>query len=220
MVDWKQIDTVLLDMDGTLLDLAFDNFFWQEYVPSQYALARDMSREQADRLIHEWVHSHRGTLNWYCLDFWTQELDLDVAALKRGVADRIRYRPGAERFLAALGEGARELIMVTNAHPEVLRLKSERTGVDRYFEHLVCSHDYGAAKEEQSFWERLRAEHDFDPQRTLLVDDSLPVLSAARHYGVAHLWSILHPDSSLPPRDTEDTRPFPAIDRFDTVLPE
>ena len=27
-VDWTEVDHVLLDMDGTLLDLAFDNDFW------------------------------------------------------------------------------------------------------------------------------------------------------------------------------------------------
>ena len=32
-LDWTSIDTVLLDMDGTLLDLRFDNWFWQEHVP-------------------------------------------------------------------------------------------------------------------------------------------------------------------------------------------
>ena len=217
MIPWEQIDTVLLDMDGTLLDLAFDNYFWQQYVPVQYARARDIPEDLAHRLIHEWVHSHMGTLNWYCLDFWTDELDMDVAALKRRVANRIRYRPGAEHFLERLGDSDREIIMVTNAHPEVLRLKSERTGVDRYFANLVCSHDYGAAKEEQAFWEQLREKHPFDPRRTLLVDDSLPVLASARHYGIKHLWSILHPDSSLPPRTSTD--PFPAIDRFETVLP-
>ncbi len=218
MIDWNEIDTVLLDMDGTLLDLAFDNFFWQQYVPEQYALARGIPEERAHRLIGEWVHSHQGTLKWYCLDFWTGELDLDVAALKRGVAHRIAWRPGAERFLQGLHDSGREPIMVTNAHPEVVRLKAERTGIERYFRHLVCSHDYRAAKEEQTFWETLRGEHEFDPARTLLVDDSLPVLASARHYGIGHLWSILHPDSSLPPR--EHTRPFPAIDRFETLLPD
>ena len=34
--DWRAIDTVLLDMDGTLLDLRFDNYFWLELVPRKY----------------------------------------------------------------------------------------------------------------------------------------------------------------------------------------
>jgi putative hydrolase of the HAD superfamily len=42
-IDWSRIDTVLLDMDGTLLDLRFDNWFWQELIPSRYAAAHGLS---------------------------------------------------------------------------------------------------------------------------------------------------------------------------------
>ncbi|MEC8348362.1 MAG: haloacid dehalogenase, partial [Pseudomonadota bacterium] len=29
-LDWQNIDTVLLDVDGTLLDLHYDNFVWDQ----------------------------------------------------------------------------------------------------------------------------------------------------------------------------------------------
>lgn len=217
MIDWQQIDTVLLDMDGTLLDLAFDNFFWQVYVPQHYARQNSLSEPEALALLADWIGRHQGTLNWYCMDFWSQELGLNIAALKRQIAERIGYRPGAEAFLAALQASGRRVVMVTNAHPDALALKVERTGIDRYFHALVSSHQYRAAKEEQSFWQQLSKAHPFTPARTLLVDDSLAVLDSAQRYGLGHLWSILHPDSSLPARP--HTRPFPAIDRFETVQP-
>ena len=217
MIDWKDIDTVLLDMDGTLLDLAFDNWFWQRHVPEQYAQSRGLEYAEAERILQDWIASHLGTLNWYCLDFWTRELDLNIAALKRAAADRITVRPGAEAFLGALRGGPRQVIMVTNAHREALDLKLERTGIDRYFDALVSSHDYGHPKEAQDFWRRLREQHPFDPARALLVDDSLPVLHSGRLYGLGHLASILQPDSSLPARTHTD--PFPAIGDFLRVLP-
>ena len=217
MIDWTDIDTVLLDMDGTLLDLAFDNWFWQRHVPEQYALSRGLDYPEAERILHDWITSHLGTLNWYCLDFWTRELGLDIADLKRSVAHRISVRPGAEAFLESLAGGPRRVIMVTNAHRQALDLKLERTGIDRYFDALVSSHDYGHAKEEQAFWHRLRDAHPFDPRRALLVDDSLPVLHSGRLYGLGHLASIRQPDSSLAARN--DTDPFPAIDDFLRVLP-
>ena len=217
MIDWDNIDTVLLDMDGTLLDLAFDNWFWQRHVPEQYALNRGLDYAEAERILHDWIESHLGTLNWYCLDFWTRELGLNISGLKRAAADRIAVRPGAEAFLSALAESPKQVIMVTNAHRDALDLKLERTGIERYFDVLVSSHDYGHAKEAQAFWRQLSHSHPFEPGRALLVDDSLPVLHSGRLFGLGHLASIRQPDSSLPARDHTD--PFPAIDDFLRVLP-
>lgn len=217
MINWHTIDTVLLDMDGTLLDLQFDNWFWQRHVPEQYARLKGLDYDEAERILQDWIASHLGTLNWYCLDFWTQELGLNIAELKRAVGDHIAIRPGAETFLRNLADGPRQVLMVTNAHRDALDLKLERTGIDHYFDALISSHDYGHAKEEQAFWHALRQQHHFDPARTLLVDDSLPVLHAGRLYGLGHLASILQPDSSLPAR--ADTDPFPAIGDFHRVLP-
>jgi len=217
MIDWHSVDTVLLDMDGTLLDLEFDNWFWQKHVPECYARQQGLDRAEADRIIHDWITSHLGTLNWYCLDFWTAELGLEIARLKREAGDRIAVRPGADTFLQALKESDKQVIMVTNAHRDALDLKVERTGIDRYFDEIVSSHDYGHAKEAQSFWQHLQRHLPFDPARALLVDDSLPVLHSAQLYGIGQPVSILHPDSSLPKRD--HTAPFPAIDDFLQVLP-
>jgi len=217
MIDWHSVDTVLLDMDGTLLDLEFDNWFWQKHVPECYARQQGLDRAEADRIIHDWITSHLGTLNWYCLDFWTAELGLEIARLKRQAGDRIAIRPGADTFLQALKESDKQVIMVTNAHRDALDLKVERTGIDRYFDEIVSSHDYGHAKEAQAFWQHLQRHLPFDPARALLVDDSLPVLHSAQLYGIGQPVSILHPDSSLPKRD--HTNPFPAIDDFLQVLP-
>ncbi|MCK5885939.1 MAG: GMP/IMP nucleotidase [Alcanivorax sp.] len=217
MIDWQSVDTVLLDMDGTLLDLEFDNWFWQKHVPECYARQQGLDRAEADRIIHDWITSHLGTLNWYCLDFWTAELGLEIARLKREAGDRIAIRPGADTFLQALKESDKQVIMVTNAHRDALDLKVERTGIDRYFDEIVSSHDYGHAKEAQAFWQHLQRHLPFDPARALLVDDSLPVLHSAQLYGIGQPVSILHPDSSLPRREHAD--PFPAIDDFLRVLP-
>jgi HAD superfamily hydrolase (TIGR01509 family) len=217
MIDWQSVDTVLLDMDGTLLDLQFDNWFWQQHVPDCYAREKGLEQTEANRIIHDWITSHQGTLNWYCLDFWTAELGLEIAHLKRAAGDRISVRPGAETFLQKLKASDKQVIMVTNAHRDALHLKIARTGIDQYFDELVSSHDYGHPKEAQSFWQHLQRHLPFERDRALLVDDSLPVLHSARKYGIGQPVSILHPDSSLPKRS--DTAPFPAIDDFLTVLP-
>ena len=217
MIAWQDIDTVLLDMDGTLLDLAFDNWFWQQLVPARYAIDKQLASDQAHRLIKQWIDRHQGTLNWYCLDFWSAELGLDIAALKREACDRICYRPGAEAFLQALRASGKHIVMVTNAHPDALAVKRQRTGLDQYFDLLISSHELGAAKESQRFWQQLAQRFHFDPARSLLLDDSLAVLHSAREYGIGQLVSILHPDSTLPARAHTD--PFPAIGAFAEVMP-
>ena len=45
--NWDDIDHVLLDMDGTLLNLGFDNEFFSEFLPAQYALANDITEDAA-----------------------------------------------------------------------------------------------------------------------------------------------------------------------------
>ncbi|MGH8370476.1 MAG: haloacid dehalogenase, partial [Gammaproteobacteria bacterium] len=97
--DWSEIRTVLLDMDGTLLDLHFDNHFWLEHVPLRYAERHGLDPEQALAELMPRFREMEGTLQWYCLDHWSRELDLDIVALKREVAYLIKVLPEVETFL-------------------------------------------------------------------------------------------------------------------------
>lgn len=129
----------------------------------------------------------------------------------------IRIRPYVEDFLARLHAGHRRVLLVTNAHRKSLDLKMAHTGLERWFDVIVCSHDFGMAKEHAGFWDALHAVEPFDPARTLFIDDSLSVLESARRYGIRWLLSLLQPDSARPPRSIEG---FPAILHFDEIMPE
>jgi HAD superfamily hydrolase (TIGR01509 family) len=215
MIDWTNIDHVLLDMDGTLLDLYFDNYFWQEYLPARWGELHGLDTETAKQTLVPRFRSREGTLSWYCLDYWSRELNIDVLGLKAGVEDLIRMRPSAQDFLESLNRRGLQPVLVTNAHQDLIAMKLARTGIGRYFTQVISSHQYGVPKEEVGFWSKLHEHVGFLPERTVLIDDNLAVLRAARAYGIAHLLSIARPDSSEPIRDTEE---FTAIHDFNDVL--
>ena len=215
-LDWKQIDHVLLDMDGTLLDLRFDTEFWLQHLPGHYAEINELAFDEALRRIRERMHALRGQLAWYCIDEWSNALGVDVAALKREVADGIRYRDTAVTFLEALRGSNKRALIVTNAHPATIDIKLHKTGLDQYVDNIISSHDHGAAKEDQGFWKSLRNAHVFEPDRTLFIDDSLPVLRAAKQYGIAHLLAVSQPDSG---REAAETGEFEAIQWFTEIMP-
>ncbi|MBU3059184.1 GMP/IMP nucleotidase [Pseudomonas indica] len=216
-LNWRAIDTVLLDMDGTLLDLHFDNHFWLEHLPQRYAEHHGISRAMAELELMPLFEAHAGKLTWYCLDFWSAELKLSVRDLKREVAHLIALRPDADRFLAALRKAGKRVVLITNAHRDSLSLKLEKVELAPWFDRLISSHDYGFPKEDQQFWFALQQDFPFDPARSLFIDDSLPILRSARRFGVAHLLAVRQPDSRKGPKDTEE---FAAVEDYRTLVEE
>ena len=212
--DWKEIDTLLLDMDGTLLDLHFDNYFWLTHVPTKYAEKHGISFDEAHSKLTASFAEHQGTLNWYCLDFWTDQIDLPIVALKQDLTDKILFRPHTREFLAALRNEGKRLILTTNAHRGSLDLKVEHTRLDELVDRMISSHDYGLPKEHQGFWDALQQDEPFDPTRTLLIDDSQAVLESAAKWGIGWLLTIYHPDSQRAPNT--DSR-FPGVHHFDEL---
>ena len=216
MIEWDSIDTVLLDMDGTLLDLYFDNFFWTEHLPRVYAGKNQISEEESSELLNQRFSEDRGTLAWYCIDHWSKQLNLDIPTLKREMQHMVALRPHALEFLQQLHNSDRDVVMVTNAHRKTLDIKMDHVDITPWFDRIVVSHELHAAKEEQAFWHRLQDLHPFDPSRTLLIDDTASVLHSAHQYGIAHLLTLLQPDSHQEKRSVTD---FPGIHHFDEIMP-
>lgn len=213
---WQDIDTVLLDMDGTLLDLHFDNHFWQVYVPEKFAERHGLPHAEAHDECFRRYNAKAGTLDWYCVDYWTQQLELDIAQLKEEVAHLIAVHPDVPEFLTVLRQTGKRVVLVTNAHRKSLNLKMDRTGLDVHFDAMHVSHELGIAKEDPAFWTALQISEPFDPARTLLVDDSLPVLRSAHTFGIAYLRAVLQPDTRLPDKDVGE---FAAIRNFKEIQP-
>lgn len=216
MLDWQRIDTVLLDMDGTLIDLHFDNHFWQQVVPAAWGAARGLSTDDAKIALAPVFDAVAGTLNWYCLDYWQRTLQLDIMALKRTLRDRIRWRPTAQAFLQQLRASGRRCYLFTNAHPDSLALKQEETGLQHWLDGVYSTHQFGVPKEDPACWQALQRELGYDPARTLFVDDSARILAAARDAGIGQVLGILTPDSQRPAQSLHGVA---AIADYQTLLP-
>lgn len=216
MIDWSGVRTVFLDMDGTLLDLHYDNHFWLHHVPRRYAEHHGVDAAEARRDILARYQSRTGTLEWYSVDFWAGELGLDIARLKEEVAHLIAVHPRVPEFLDAVRAAGKRVVLVTNAHHKSLALKMSRTRLDIHFDALITSHELGLPKEQPAFWQALQGVEPFEASRTLLVDDSLAVLRSARDYGIAHLVAVHQPDTRQPRKDVEE---FQAIDSFLDLMP-
>lgn len=216
MIDWGSVRSVFLDMDGTLLDLHFDNHFWLEHVPKRYAEARKLPPDQARNELLARYKSIEGTLEWYCVDHWSRELGLDIALLKEEVDHLVAVHPHVTDFLQCLAEAGKRRVLVTNAHQKSIALKMERTRLAGHLDRIICSHDLGLPKESGDFWHRVQAIEPFDRETTLFVDDSPGVLRAARDFGFRWLLAVRRPDSRAPMRDDQE---FPSIMDFADLLP-
>ena len=199
-IDWTQVDHVLLDMDGTLLDLAFDNDFWGQHIHEKYASLHEISIEQTVAKFEPLFTSVAGTLSWYSTDFWSQQYGYSIIEYSRTYAGGIRWLPFAKEFLHALRESDVRSTIVTNAHPDIVRLKHEITGIMDLVDRTISSHTLGHAKESPNFWRKLQDEFKFRSDSTLFFDDSPAVLSAAIDFGIERSIAICHPDSTRPKR--------------------
>ena len=216
MLHWDNIDTVFLDMDGTLLDLHFDNYFWLKHLPIKYAEHHGIEPDAALEKLTAQMQERVGKLEWYCLDYWGDLTQLPIAQLKADIQHKIQFRPQVPDFLKAIKQAGKRSVIVTNAHRDSVDLKIHNTGLDKYVDRIISAHDFSYPKEEQNFWQSLMATEPFDIERTVLIDDSLPVLESAKLYGFKHLLCVLEPDSQKSKRVITD---FDSVDNFSAIMP-
>ncbi|HYJ42165.1 MAG TPA: GMP/IMP nucleotidase [Steroidobacteraceae bacterium] len=202
--DWSAIDTVLLDLDGTLLDQAYDNHIWRDLVPQRFAVAQGLDLHVAYSEIARRFAERNGTLDWYCIDYWSRSLGIDIGALHREVRSHVAWLPGAREFLMRMRAAGKKLVLLTNSHPTALAVKHEETGVLDYLDSAATSHEFGAPKENEQFWRAAVARFAFDPARSLFADDNSKMLEAARAAGIRWVYGVRHWDTKGSRRDHVD----------------
>ncbi len=212
---WDTIDTVMLDMDGTLLDKHFDDYFWEVYVPEHYSLAHDISIEEAKEELLQRYQQVESTLAWADLEHWSHELGLDLPELKLRVNHLIGVHPYVIEFLEFCLKAKKKLYLITNAHSKTLSIKLNKTAIGSWFDRVICAEEIGFAKEEEQFWHELEKTLEFDPARSLLADDTEKVLNTAAGYGIGFLIYVARSSSRQSVRYSEK---YPSIDYFKELI--
>ncbi len=184
MIDFKEIEFVLLDMDGTILDKYYDDYFWEIYVPMKYAEKEGLSFEESQKILFTMYKAEEGTLNWTDIDFWSMKTGLDIFNLKKEVSHLINPHPDTEDFLKFISSNGKKVYLVTNAHNKVMELKLQKTGLHKYFHSTITSFDIGYPKEKEDFWKNLYELIHLEPENSLFIDDTEEILHIAKCSGI------------------------------------
>ncbi len=219
MIDWQNIDTVLFDMDGTLLDLHYDNYFWLQHLPQRYAQLHGITQNEAYTLLMGKIMAQHGRLNFYCIDYWSDQLDVDIAAMKIEVQNRICFLPHALQLLTTLKRLPIKTMIVTNAHRKTLAIKDTVVNVSAHVDSVCASHDLGLPKEDPGFWPEFAKHYPFDPDKTVFIDDNEAVLASAAQFNIKHLIMPLNPDSQKPSQNIKDPDRYRGIESLDELNP-
>jgi len=195
---WDEIDDVLLDMDGTLLDRHFDNFFFEEELPRRYAAIHGLAFEESRERLMAMYRSVEGELAWTDLHYWTERVGIDVVSLHKELDHMIGFLPGAEDFLGELRRLGKRVTIVTNAHEAGVAVKTAKTGLDRHVDRIVDAYAVGYLKMRTEYWPTCRRLIGFDPERALYIDDDEACLAAARAFGIGRIIHSAKSSSQLP----------------------
>lgn len=211
--DLQQQPIAMFDMDGTLLDLAFDDFIWNQCLPERHAQVHQCSLEQSQKTLFQFYQQHKHTLSWYSSAYWTEKVGVDVLRLQYDHRDKIKARIGCHELLKQLNARGYRCWLLTNADRAGLEMKLENVELSPYFELMISSEELGHAKEEVAFWQKLQLLHPFDPAQAIFIDDTVVVLNSAEDFGIHQLFSILQPSSNKMPRSKTELA-YPALDHL------
>ena len=214
-LNWDEIDDVLLDMDGTLLDRHFDNFFFEEELPRRFASMHGLSFERSRDQLMAMYRSVEGELAWTDLDYWTERVGIDVVAMHKELDYMIGFLPSTESFLRELKTLGRRVTILTNAHQSGVEVKIAKTGLDQHVDRIVTASEVGYLKMRPAYWPTCQQLVGFNPTRALFIDDDEGCLAAAQQFGIAHLVHSAKSSSQLPPAFSAS---FRSVESLSTLM--
>ena len=215
---WKAIETFFLDMDGTLLDLAFDNFFWHEHLPKIYAKSKGISFVTAKSEFEQMYKRKENTIQWYSLKHWSDVLQIDLLSELLTTKNEIKILPKVKDFLYLLKKNNIKVFLLTNCPRDMLHVKLSQTKLWGFFDEIVSSEDFNFPKESIDFWNILKAKYTYKHDATVFLDDSKNVIDFSVKHGLKKVFLISNPDSSKKSQDTRGYKSIKSVNELKEIM--
>lgn len=198
-INWDKIDTVLLDMDGTLIDQHHEDVFWGTMVPEAYARKHGISVKEAEGIVFGKYDAKKCHLDWGNIDAWEKDLGMKLWKMRRRIKPFIRLHPHTARFLRFLKRRGKKVYLVSSAPRSAIDFELAHTKIGKYFDGIYTQTDIGKSKHDGLFWKRLQRKLKFDRHRTLLAEDNEGIARAAKKFGMKYVIFKSKSSSRKPP---------------------
>jgi putative hydrolase of the HAD superfamily len=184
MVKLNSTTAILSDLDGVILDLAYDKKFWELWLPEQVTRQTNKSIEEAKAEIMTEIDIQRGTLNFYDLNYWDDLLNVDCMQIFQEKEERCSYLAGSYEALQRLSTLKNPKYILTNGDPRIQEYKAETQNFLEFFDSIFYSMHAGYPKESKEFWALARHNLNLEFEDAIFVDDDLKVVTAAAKAGI------------------------------------
>ena len=184
MVKLNSTTAILSDLDGVILDLAYDIKFWELWLPEQVANQTNKSIEETKAEIKAEIDIQRGTLNFYDLNYWDDLLNVDCMQIFIEKKERCSYLEGSYEALQRLSTLKNPKYILTNGDPRIQDYKAETQNFLEFFDSIFYSMHVGYPKESKEFWALARHNLNLDFEDTIFIDDDFKVVTAAAKAGI------------------------------------
>jgi len=184
MVKLNSTTAILSDLDGVILDLAYDKKFWELWLPEQVTRQTNKSIEEAKAEIMTEIDIQRGTLNFYDLNYWDDLLNVDCMQIFQEKEERCSYLAGSYEALQRLSTLKNPKYILTNGDPRIQEYKAETQNFLEFFDSIFYSMHAGYPKESKEFWALARHNLNLEFEDAIFIDDDLKVVTAAANAGI------------------------------------